>query len=76
MHIVRSRSMIFPRKYSILLVRRNETICCLIGFGIGIGCCLLYRIISNLLNPAAVIKRDVSNKMDIPGLSRSFPVYL
>lgn len=63
--IVRLRSMLFPRKYSILLVRRNETICCLIGFGIGIGCCILYRIISNLLNPAAsiaVIKRDVSNK--------------
>lgn len=56
-------AMIVARKSSILLVRRNETICCLIGFGIGVGCCILYRIISNLLNPAASIavnKRDVS----------------
>ena len=33
---------------SLHLVRRQETICCLIGFGIGVGCCLLYRFISNL----------------------------
>lgn len=32
-----------------VLVRRNETICCLIGFGIGVGCCILYRLISNFL---------------------------
>ncbi|CAF1269935.1 unnamed protein product, partial [Didymodactylos carnosus] len=31
--------------------RRNETICCLIGFGIGVGCCLLYKLISNFLTP-------------------------
>jgi len=31
------------------IVRRNETICCLIGFGIGVGCCILYRLISNFL---------------------------
>jgi hypothetical protein len=29
------------------LVRRNEAICCLIGFSIGIGCCLMYRWIRN-----------------------------
>jgi len=42
--------------YSILcivLVRRNETICCLIGFGIGVGCCILYRLISNFLAPSS-----------------------
>ena len=37
----------------ILLVRRNETICCLIGFGIGVGCCILYRLISNFLSPSS-----------------------
>lgn len=30
-------------------IRRSETICCLIGFGIGVGCCLIYRFVSNLL---------------------------
>ena len=73
MDIRHSRLMLFPRTYSIVLVRRNETICCLIGFGIGVGCCILYRILKNLLNPAAAIaasKRDVSNKTDIPGLIR------
>jgi len=34
-------------------VRRNETICCLIGFGIGVGCCILYRLISNFLSPSS-----------------------
>ncbi|CAF1145974.1 unnamed protein product [Adineta ricciae] len=34
-------------------VRRNETICCLIGFGIGVGCCILYRLISNFLAPSS-----------------------
>ncbi len=28
-------------------VRRNEAICCLIGVGIGIGCCLMYRWLRN-----------------------------
>ncbi|UJR35614.1 hypothetical protein I4U23_028364 [Adineta vaga] len=36
-----------------LTVRRNETICCLIGFGIGVGCCILYRLISNFLAPTS-----------------------
>ena len=36
-----------------VLVRRNETICCLIGFGIGVGCCILYRLISNFLAPSS-----------------------
>jgi hypothetical protein len=31
----------------LILVRRNEAICCLIGFSIGIGCCLMYRWIRN-----------------------------
>ncbi|CAF0871128.1 unnamed protein product [Didymodactylos carnosus] len=34
-----------------ITIRRNETICCLIGFGIGVGCCLLYKLISNFLTP-------------------------
>jgi hypothetical protein len=37
----------------VVLVRRNETICCLIGFGIGVGCCILYRLISNFLAPSS-----------------------
>ncbi|CAF0844917.1 unnamed protein product [Adineta ricciae] len=37
---------------SSFLVRRNETVCCLIGFGIGVGCCILYRLISNFLTPS------------------------
>jgi hypothetical protein len=37
----------------IILVRRNETICCLIGFGIGVGCCILYRLLSNFLSPSS-----------------------
>ena len=28
-------------------VKKNEAICCLIGFGIGIGCCLMYRWLRN-----------------------------
>lgn len=41
-------------------VRRQETICCLIGFGIGVGCCLIYRIISNLFsNPKKISTRDI-----------------
>lgn len=39
--------------FGIILVRRNETICCLIGFGIGVGCCILYRLISNFLAPSS-----------------------
>jgi hypothetical protein len=38
---------------SFVLVRRNETICCLIGFGIGVGCCILYRLISNLFSASS-----------------------
>jgi hypothetical protein len=41
-----------------MIVRRNETICCLIGFGIGVGCCILYRFISNLFTPSIVSKRN------------------
>ena len=29
------------------LVKKNEAICCLIGFGIGISCCLMYRWFKN-----------------------------
>ncbi|UJR10245.1 hypothetical protein I4U23_014456 [Adineta vaga] len=38
-----------------LNVRRNETICCLIGFGIGVGCCILYRFISSFLTSSTNI---------------------
>lgn len=44
-----------------LLVRRNETICCLIGFGIGVGCCILYRLISNFLTPATSSATSITN---------------
>lgn len=37
----------------LILVRRNETICCLIGFGIGVGCCILYRLLSNFLSSSS-----------------------
>lgn len=52
----------FPTSSS-FLVRRQETICCLIGFGIGVGCCLLYRWISNLFTPPKSIQtRDVRDE--------------
>jgi len=44
------------------MVRRNETICCLVGFGIGVGCCILYRIISNFLNPSINTKSSIISK--------------
>ena len=48
---------------SSFLVRRNETVCCLIGFGIGVGCCILYRLISNFLTPSINIipRQNVNN---------------
>jgi len=54
-------------EFLIYLVRRNETICCLIGFGIGVGCCVLYRLISNLFTPSSSIvsKRNVSDNKKI-----------
>lgn len=33
----------FFHNFFVILVRRNEAIFCLIGFGIGIGCCLVYK---------------------------------
>ncbi|CAF4303675.1 unnamed protein product, partial [Adineta steineri] len=39
-------ALVWPIRY---IFRRNETVCCLIGFGIGVGCCILYRLISNFL---------------------------
>lgn len=46
-------------------VRRNETICCLIGFGIGIGCCILYRILTNYFTPISHVKSTKHSKRDI-----------
>jgi hypothetical protein len=46
-------------------VRRNETICCLIGFGIGVGCCVLYRIISNFLTSSNNKKQYIISKRDV-----------
>jgi len=46
-------------------VRRNETICCLVGFGIGVGCCILYRIISNLLTSSTKIRPSIISKYDV-----------
>jgi len=68
----------------LILVRRNETICCLIGFGIGVGCCILYRLISNFLTPSSTTtsisnntlsslsnnKRDVSSNSHLPLLMK------
>ena len=57
----------FSPMLSFVLVRRNETICCLIGFGIGVGCCILYRLISNLFSASSIgtrssnaVQRDAS----------------
>ena len=47
----------------LFLVRRNETICCLIGFGIGVGCCILYRLISHLFTPRAIVKKASSSSI-------------
>ncbi|CAF0945750.1 unnamed protein product [Adineta steineri] len=44
---------LYDDPWLIFKVRRNETICCLIGFGIGVGCCILYRLISNFLAPSS-----------------------
>ena len=74
----------------IILVRRNETICCLIGFGIGVGCCILYRLISNFLSPTSSTtsisnntlsslsnnKRDVSSNCHLPLLMKLKHVYI
>jgi ABC-type thiamine transport system ATPase subunit len=74
----------------IILVRRNETICCLIGFGIGVGCCILYRLISNFLTPSSSTtsisnnslsslsnnKRDVSSNSHLPLLMKLRHVYI
>jgi hypothetical protein len=51
----------------LFLVRRNETICCLIGFGIGVGCCILYRLISNFLTPpsTSLSNNTISPKRDV-----------
>jgi len=50
-------------------VRRHETICCLIGFGIGVGCCILYRLISNLLSPSVNIIAPHDVKASLPSVS-------
>ncbi len=47
----------------LILVRRNETICCLIGFGIGVGCCILYRLISNFLTPSSTTTSISTNTL-------------
>jgi len=47
---------------NLCIVRRNETICCLVGFGIGVGCCILYRIISNFLTPSINTKSSIISK--------------
>jgi hypothetical protein len=40
------------------IVRKNEAICCLIGFGIGIGCCIVYRWFKNTFFSMAVDNLD------------------
>lgn len=42
-HVVVSFPSICAKEFLILKFKRNEAICCLIGFGIGISCCLMYR---------------------------------
>lgn len=42
-------------------VKRNEAICCLIGFGIGISCCLMYRWFKNTFCKINLINSSQSN---------------
>lgn len=42
-HIFVSFPVVCDKQFLILKFKRNEAICCLIGFGIGISCCLMYR---------------------------------
>ncbi|CAF0962660.1 unnamed protein product [Adineta steineri] len=51
-------------------VRRNETVCCLIGFGIGVGCCILYRLISNFLTPSINIISPYDAKISLSSTSK------
>lgn len=47
------------------LVRRNETICYLIGFGIGVGCCVVYRLLTNFLNSATNKHSSTDSQCDV-----------
>lgn len=49
-HIFVSFPIVCDKQFLIFKFKRNEAICCLIGFGIGISCCLMYRWIRNSIN--------------------------
>ncbi|CAF3674096.1 unnamed protein product [Rotaria sordida] len=46
-------------------VRRSETICYLIGFGIGVGCCIIYRFLTNFFNSTTNTKLSIKSQSDI-----------
>ncbi|CAF4680912.1 unnamed protein product [Rotaria sp. Silwood1] len=64
--------VIFPRN-SWTKVRRSETICYLIGFGIGVGCCIIYRLLTNFLTSATntnlSIKSQNNTKKSLSSIS-------
>ncbi|CAM4858511.1 unnamed protein product [Rotaria socialis] len=45
-------------------VRRNETLCYLIGFGIGVGCCIVYRLLTNFFTSATNRSLSTNSKCD------------
>ncbi|CAF1315915.1 unnamed protein product [Rotaria magnacalcarata] len=45
-------------------VRRNETLCYLIGFGIGVGCCIAYRLLTNSFTSARNRNLSTNSKCD------------
>ncbi|CAF2520455.1 unnamed protein product [Rotaria sp. Silwood2] len=45
-------------------VRRSETICYLIGFGIGVGCCIIYRLLTNFLTSATNTNLSIKSQSD------------
>jgi len=62
---------LYDEPWLIFKVRRNETICCLIGFGIGVGCCILYRLISNFLTSSSTSSSLPSSSTAISQLSNN-----
>lgn len=51
-------------------VKRNEAICCLIGFGIGIGCCLMFRWLKNTFFKMNLITTTTSTSASISSSRR------
>ncbi|CAF0785896.1 unnamed protein product [Brachionus calyciflorus] len=64
-HIVVSFPSICAKQFLICKFRRNEAICCLIGFGIGISCCLMYRWFRNTFFSLNYIKTPYNEYYDL-----------